>query len=242
MVRDWTDSLRFDGISAEAERLFLRLIMKADDYGRFHADPRLVKAGCFPLIESLKPEKVAEWIAELENRGLIVCYEVDLRKFLSIVNYGQRLKNSRFKFPAMTGKTADWLPTSRNFPELPGTSRNFPPEVEVEVEEKENTKEKEKKKTNSAKADRSLPLPFASDAFAKAWMEWRKHRTEIRKPLTASSAEKQLAKLAAMGEAAAIATIDHSIAGGWQGLFPPAHTAVAGNKNRFAGIQEDIPL
>ena len=51
MLRDWTDSLKFDGLSAEAERLFARLLMKADDYGRYHADPRLVRAGCFPLTE-----------------------------------------------------------------------------------------------------------------------------------------------------------------------------------------------
>ena len=54
ILRDWTDSLRFDGLSAEAERLFTRLIMKADDYGRFHADPRLLRAGCFPLSENLR--------------------------------------------------------------------------------------------------------------------------------------------------------------------------------------------
>jgi hypothetical protein len=90
----------------------------------------------------------------------------------------------------------------------------------------------------------SLPLPFVSDGFAKAWDEWKGHRREIRKPLTSATGAKQLAKLAAMGEAAAIATIDHSIAGGWQGLFPPTQpkTGQPGTPPRFAGIQENIEL
>ena len=35
ILRDYTDSLCFDGIGAEVERLFIRLLTKADDYGRF---------------------------------------------------------------------------------------------------------------------------------------------------------------------------------------------------------------
>jgi hypothetical protein len=51
ILRDYTDSAAFDGLSAEGERLFIRLLMKADDFGRFHANPKLVKALCFPLAE-----------------------------------------------------------------------------------------------------------------------------------------------------------------------------------------------
>lgn len=135
MLRDWTDSLKFDGISADAERLFVRLIMKADDYGRFHAEPRLIKASCFPLIENLRPNDLTRWLDELSTRQLILRYETDGRNCLAIVNYGQRLKKSRAKFPPMDGKEPDWLPCSDMFPELPGTSRNFPPEEKRREEE-----------------------------------------------------------------------------------------------------------
>lgn len=66
---------------------------------------------------------------------------------------------------------------------------------------------------------REAELPFPSDQFRRAWSEWCGHRAEIRKPLTALGAAKQLGILSAMGEQRAIAAIDHSIACGWTGLF-----------------------
>ena len=128
MIRDWTDSVRMDGISAEAERLFMRLIMKADDYGRFHADLRLLKANCFPLNDEIKAGHIAPWIKTLVGRGLIVTYESNGRQLLAIANYGQRLKLSKAKFPQMDGKETAWLPEFNGFQQLPGTSGNFPPE------------------------------------------------------------------------------------------------------------------
>jgi len=126
ILRDWTDSMKFDGISAEAERLFTRLLMKADDFGRFHADPRLIRSGCFPLLESVRTEQVDRWLDELSTRRLLFRYEVGGRAFLAVVNFRQRLKQSVPKFPPADGKDRNWLPDDADFPELPGTSRNFP--------------------------------------------------------------------------------------------------------------------
>lgn len=122
MLRDWTDSASLDGMSAEGERLFTRLIMKADDYGRFHADPRLVRALCFPLSDTVKSDTVRKWLDELHTAGLIYRYEVGGKPFLAIVNFGQRLKQSRAKFPEPEGELAEWLPTSGNFREGDGSS------------------------------------------------------------------------------------------------------------------------
>lgn len=140
ILRDYTDSLRFDGISAEGERLFIRLLTKADDYGRFHADPRLVCAACFPLEQSIEPKHAAKWLAELEQRGLIITYHAEGKHCLAIINYGQRLKNSRVKFPQLPGKDREWLPTSGDFPELPGSSRNFPAESQSQSQSQTETK------------------------------------------------------------------------------------------------------
>jgi hypothetical protein len=122
MLRDWTDSVSVDGVTAEGERLFTRLIMKADDYGRFHAEPRLVRALCFPLSETIKSDTVRKWLDELHQAGLIFRYEVDEKPVLAIVNFGQRLKQSRAKFPEPDGEDACWLPTSGNFREGDGSS------------------------------------------------------------------------------------------------------------------------
>lgn len=130
MLRDWTDSLRFDGISADAERLFTRLIMKADDYGRYHADPRLVKSGCFPLLDTLRPDDLGRWLSELSRRGLILLYTVKGRAFLTIFNFGQRLRESVAKFPQPDGEKPEYLATSSELPEVAASCGNCPPEVE----------------------------------------------------------------------------------------------------------------
>ena len=53
------------------------------------------------------------------------------------------------------------------------------------------------------------------------WNNWEQHRIEIKKKLTPTTKRQQLAKLAEMGEARAIAALKHSLAGGWQGIFEP---------------------
>ena len=134
ILRDWTDSLRFDGLTADAERLFVRLLMKADDYGRYHANPRLVKAGCFPLSENLRANTVAAWLTELSDRLLVFCYTSGTGEYLVIPKFGQRMKQSRPKFPPPDGRPPDWLPDSTDFPELQGTSGNFRLDSETETE------------------------------------------------------------------------------------------------------------
>jgi len=67
-----------------------------------------------------------------------------------------------------------------------------------------------------------IELPFKSLSFMIAWIDWKQHRTECKKKLTPTSIKMQFKRLAAMGEARAIAAIEHSIANGYQGIFEPA--------------------
>lgn len=104
LLRDWTDSARVEHLSAEAERLFVRLIMRADDYGRFHADPRLVSAACLPLVRQVTDERVESWIGEIHAAGLVSVYQANGRKFLEIANFGQRTRAQKSKFPDIDGQ------------------------------------------------------------------------------------------------------------------------------------------
>jgi hypothetical protein len=110
ILRDYTDSAKFDGISAEAERLFNRLIVKVDDFGRFHADPRLVKAACFPLSEDLRANTVAAWLTQLSDRQLVFCYTSGTGQYLAIIKFRQRLRANVSKFPPPDGQPIDWHP------------------------------------------------------------------------------------------------------------------------------------
>lgn len=125
ILRDWTDSYHIERLSAEAERLFVRLLMKADDYGRYHDDPRLIKGSCFPLL-CLTDDQVLVWIAECAKAEVIKVYEVGKRKYLAIVEFKQRLhEGARPKFPCPVGETEPWLPTYSGLPELPASYGGF---------------------------------------------------------------------------------------------------------------------
>jgi hypothetical protein len=65
----------------------------------------------------------------------------------------------------------------------------------------------------------SIPPELDTPSFRVAWAEWIQHRKEKGKPLTPSTASKQLKEVSAWGKERAIAAIDYSILKGWQGIF-----------------------
>lgn len=80
-------------------------------------------------------------------------------------------------------------------------------------EEKREEKSKEKKKPL-----RAYEVPFV-DGCLTAWEEWEKHRVEIKKKLTPSTAKKQIQFLGGRAGPEIIAIINQSITNGWTGLF-----------------------
>ena len=111
ILRDWTDSLRVEKLTPEAERFFVRLLMKVDDFGRFYADARLLKSHCFPLLVSLRETDISRWLAECEKAGLVVVYEAKGRKYLAIVEFRQRARAEASKYQQPEGFSPTWLPT-----------------------------------------------------------------------------------------------------------------------------------
>lgn len=100
------DSATLAELTGDEERLFHRLVVKADDYGRFHAHPSLLLGACFPLlIEKLEVAQVRAWRDRLADVGLIRVYEVEGREYLQLVTWGeyQRQRGSKPKFPPPLG-------------------------------------------------------------------------------------------------------------------------------------------
>lgn len=91
-----------DALSAEGERLFWRLTIVADDFGRFDADPRVVAAQCFPLrFGRLRAATVERWLRELVQAGAIVTYASGDRRYGAFPSWAkhQRVRNSKSRFP-----------------------------------------------------------------------------------------------------------------------------------------------
>lgn len=99
ILRDWTDSEIIDKLKFEEEVLFTRLIMKADDFGNFHAKPQLIKSLLFPLKDGIRVSYIDRWLKNIEAAGLIRCYTHNGSPFLHIVKFGQRLRQTKRIFP-----------------------------------------------------------------------------------------------------------------------------------------------
>lgn len=117
LLRDWTDSFKVAKLSAEAERLFIRIIMKADDFGRFHADARLLTANCLPLVGQLTVIQVESWLSEIQAADLISVYcDKSGRKLLEIKNFKQRTRAQVSKFPENDGQMTVKCPSNASPP------------------------------------------------------------------------------------------------------------------------------
>jgi hypothetical protein len=100
LLKNTTLSEKVNMLSFQAEVLFYRLIMVADDWGGFFATPKIVKANCFPLkTDTIRDADIARWIDEIEKAGVIVVYTVADKDYLRIVDFGQRLRTKRSKYP-----------------------------------------------------------------------------------------------------------------------------------------------
>ena len=68
--------------------------------------------------------------------------------------------------------------------------------------------------------NKEIILPYASQEFKDGWEKWLEYRRQIKKPLAPFTQMEQLKMLESWGnEGKSIASINKSIAFGWQGLF-----------------------
>ena len=100
ILRPWLDSEAVNSLSDAAEIFFVRLIMAADDCGRFYGAPVLLKSYLYPL-KNKRVADIPRWVAECVNAGLIADYEVDGKRYLEIVNFNQPEPHGESSFPAM---------------------------------------------------------------------------------------------------------------------------------------------
>lgn len=98
ILRDWTQSEVINSISDKSEVFFTRLIMKADDFGSFYGNLKLLRAALYPLKVISDPE-LQKCIDECNKVGLIILYVSDNKTYIQIKNFGQRLRIMKSKFP-----------------------------------------------------------------------------------------------------------------------------------------------
>lgn len=86
-----------------------------------------------------------------------------------------------------------------------------------------------------------LKLPFDSDQFRQAWLDFVEHRKEIKKPMTARAAELKVLSIQKEGwtESQTIEYIYLAIEKGWQDIYKPTYNSGNG-KSTPKGNSEDM--
>ena len=98
-----TTSEDIEMLSAGAEILFYRLIVKADDFGIYYGNAKLIRSNCFPLrVDDVPTDYVEDWLNELNRAGLIIRYLApDGRVYLKFSKWEkhQQIRSKKSKFP-----------------------------------------------------------------------------------------------------------------------------------------------
>lgn len=140
ILRDWTDSFIVDELDVHAERFFVRLIMKVDDFGRFSADKRLLKSQLFPLKSDIRDTDISRCLTACEKAGLITIYTVASKCYLQIENFKQTLRQKTTKYPSPDECIADATHMISKCESIDSLKRN---ETETRNETEEEGEKKE---------------------------------------------------------------------------------------------------
>lgn len=79
-------SKKINAISEGAENLYYRIYVSTDDFGLFHADPKILKGQIYTL-RSISVATIRKRLDELIGSGLVRIYESDGEKYLEIVSF-----------------------------------------------------------------------------------------------------------------------------------------------------------
>lgn len=84
------------------EVCFYRLIVNADDYGRFDGRLPILKSRMFPL-EDVTEKQLEGAINKLRSAGIVTTYTVEEKPYLQIVTWAdhQQVRNKRSKYPSI---------------------------------------------------------------------------------------------------------------------------------------------
>jgi len=110
-------------VSRDAEMLFWRLILYADDFGRLDCRIRVLKGALYTLRDDVGPEQIIGWLRELHTEGCIQVYQVGGHEYAQLTNWeehrGNQRRGAQSRLPGPTESDPPPSPDSRGIPGNP---------------------------------------------------------------------------------------------------------------------------
>ena len=94
-------SEQVNALSPFEETLFYRLIVSADDYGRYYGNPAIIRGRLFPL-KDIRDKQICDALRTLSSVELVEVYTVDGKPFVRLTGWErhQSIRSKSSKFPA----------------------------------------------------------------------------------------------------------------------------------------------
>ena len=202
-----------NALSWQGEVFYRRLLNRADDFGRFTANPALLRASLFPLqLDKVSDKDVSRLLAEAEERGLLATYIVEGKKFLLIAKWEQgRAKESRYPDPPVDvcKRLQTYVYTRKHVP------------AHVPDSDSDSDSDPDSDNTWIVAFGLELPESLRTQECLKAMTDWLAYKTEKRQGYKKSGLKAALTKWSNEFTSATFpSAVQNSMANNWQGVFP----------------------
>lgn len=109
-------SLLVNELDYPSEVFYRRLMSVVDDFGRYDAQPSLLKAKLYPQrLEKVREADISRWLAICEKAGLIALYVSDSKPYLELFRLGKpRADKSKYPPKPSLPATLSHVSTSEN--------------------------------------------------------------------------------------------------------------------------------
>lgn len=92
-----------------AEEVFYRRLHSVvDDFGRYYADPGMLRAACYPRqLSKVSDSDIGKWLTALVEAALVRVYPAkDGERYLEVLDFRQQVRAKESKFPAPASECA----------------------------------------------------------------------------------------------------------------------------------------
>ena len=202
------DSDSVNALSDQAFNFYVRLLLKADDFGRFDGREIVLKSSLYPLKPEKRVSDISRWLAECEKSGLIVLYAVDGKKYIEILNFNQQIRIKHSKYPAFQPQNKGKM-----------LSRCSADDKHMLTSITYNRRHITRDAIASSAGARefSFPKKFQNEKFKEVWKSWVEYfKGKYFDLITQGQADLIFKKLMAHDSDTAVAMIEQAIEKGWK--------------------------
>lgn len=209
------------------EVLFYRLIVNCDDYGRFYANPAIIRGKLFPLKDRITLKEVENALSKLADIGIVRMYLNDNKPYLYLPTWGAhqktRAKESKFPDPE-SGESCKQMLAYENTCEHMTADDNKCTHMFPYSNTNTNTKTNANNRAGARGRDFLSLIDEYSDGdeeLADALKDFVEMRKAIKKPLTERAMTMIFTKLKKLSEdrKTQIDIINQSVLHNWQDVY-----------------------